>query len=79
MDKNLEKSITRELKINMKGLGIPEGAANTFADKIIIDVKKSLKGKTIITENDLMRTIAREAKKYNSDLAYVYKNHDKII
>ncbi len=79
MDKTLEKSIIRELKIDMKGIGIPEGAANIFAEKIIEDTKRTLKGKTIITENDLTRIITREAKKYNSDLAYVYKNRDKII
>lgn len=79
IDEALEKSITKELKINMKGLGIPVGAAEAFAKEIIKDVKKSVKGKTIITEQDLNRYISTSAKKYNKDLAYVYKIHDKII
>lgn len=79
MDKTLEKTVFRNLKVNMKGLGIPEGAAAIFADKILIDVKKSLKNRAVITDGDLNRAVAREAKKYNPDLAYVYKNHDKII
>lgn len=79
MDNKLEKALIKDLKIDMKGLGIPEGAAAIFADKILADVKKSLKDKSIITEDDFFRAVAREAKKYNPDLAYVYKNHDKII
>ncbi len=77
-DSTLEK-ITKELKIHMKGLGIPSGSADAFAECIIKDLKKSVKGKTIITNIDLNRFIYTAAKKYNKDLAYVYKIHDKIV
>ena len=73
------KTMRRDLIINMKGLGVPVGAAEAFADEIIKDVKKSIKGKKIITEQDINRYISTSAKKYNKDLAYVYKIHDKII
>ncbi|MBR5647589.1 hypothetical protein IKW73_01425 [Candidatus Saccharibacteria bacterium] len=79
MDSTLEKNIARELKIDLKGIGVPEGAAVSFVDNIIADTKKALKGKNVVTEKDLTRIVAREAKKYNPDLAYVYKNRDKII
>lgn len=79
IDEKLTKTIIKDLKINMKGLGIPIGAAEAFADEIIKDVKKSVKGKKIITEQDLNRYISTSAKKYNKDLAYVYQIHDKII
>ena len=79
MDEATIKKTTRELKINMKALGIPSGSAEIFTEKIINSVQKSLKSKNIITEQDLNRLIAVEAKKYNADLAYVYKIHDKII
>ena len=73
------KTLRKDLIINMKGLGVPVGAAEAFADEIIKDVKKSIKGKKIVTEQDINRYISTSAKKYNKDLAYVYKNRDKII
>lgn len=79
IDETTTKTIRKDLIINMKGLGIPVGAAEAFADEILKDVKKSIKGKKIVTEQDISRYISTSAKKYNKDLAYVYKIHDKII
>lgn len=73
------KKITKELKIDAKGLDIPSGAADVFIEKTLNATEKKLKNKKIITENDLERTIAKELKKYNADFAYVYENRDKII
>ncbi len=75
---NREK-ITKELKIDAKGLGIPSGAADVFIEKTLSATEKKLKNNKIITENDLERTIAKELQKYNADFAYVYKNRGKII
>ncbi len=74
-----EKSITQELKIDARALGIPAGAAETFISKTVSGAKKSLKSKNIITKRDLERAITKELKKYHKDLAYVYENRDKII
>ena len=74
-----ENTLKRELMIDAKGVGIPVGAAEEFIKRTIIDAKKSFKDKEIITEDDLKRAVWRELKKYNADLAYVYKNRDKII
>ncbi|MBR3229048.1 hypothetical protein IKF67_02350 [Candidatus Saccharibacteria bacterium] len=74
-----EKKFKKTLLIDAKAVGIPVGAAEIFIDKSIKDAKKALKTKKIITENDLERTVSRELKKYNADLAYVFKNRDKII
>lgn len=71
--------ITRELKIDAKGVGIPSGAAEIFIKKALTATTKKLSLKTIITEDDLKRTLAKELKKYNKDLAYVYENRDTII
>lgn len=73
------KATTKELKINAKAVGIPAGAAEVFTSQTIAAVEKSLKNKRIITEADLNRLIAKEVRKYNQDLAYVYKIRDKII
>ena len=74
-----EKVLIKELEIDAKAVGIPSGAAEIFIEKSISAAKKSLKSKKIITEKDLERAIAKELKKYNTDLAYVYENRDKII
>ena len=73
------KKLTRELKIDAVGIGIPVGAAESFIKHALKDAEKQLKTKKIITKNDLERIIAKELKKYNANLAYVYKNRDKII
>ena len=74
-----EKTLTKDLKIDAKALGIPAGAAEVFIDETLKAVKKQLKSKSIITDSDLKRMIINELKKYNADLAYVFKNRDKII
>ena len=71
--------IKRELKIHAKALGIPSGAAEDFIDRSISTATKSLSNKKLITDSDLSRALIKELKKYHQDLAYVFKNHDKII
>lgn len=79
MEKFDKEKIFKELKIEAKGLGIPIGAAEIFIKHALNSAEKSLKNKKIITEGDLTRAITKELKKYNGELAYVYKNRDKII
>ena len=74
-----EKEIIKNLKIDARGVGIPEGAAEVFIARTMKDAKKSLKNRSIITEKDLNWAILKELKKYHADLAYVYENRDKII
>ena len=74
-----ERALKKDLLINAKALGIPSGAAKTFAEKITKNVGKSLKNKKLITESDLDRALLKELNIYNTDLAYVYENRDKII
>lgn len=74
-----EKELKKELKIHAIAVGIPIGAAEIFINRTLDNVKKSLKNKQIITENDLERLVTKELKQYNKDLAYVYQNRDKII
>lgn len=74
-----QKEIIKDLKINARAVGIPVGAAEVFIEKTLKAIEKDLKSKQIITETDLNRLIAKEMRKYNRDLAYVYKIRDKII
>ncbi|MBR3135158.1 hypothetical protein IKG54_01150 [Candidatus Saccharibacteria bacterium] len=71
----LKEELLRESKV----LGIQLGAAELLADRVVTEVEKWAKKRTMITEADLNRVVAREVKKYNVDLAYVYQNRGKII
>lgn len=73
------KTLTKELKIDARALGIPAGAAEVFIQKSLKAAKKSLSNKSSITHQDLTRVVAQELKKYHADLAYVYQNRDTII
>jgi hypothetical protein len=79
MDITNDKNLIKNLKIDAKAVGIPAGAAEVFIEKSLQAASKTLKNKKIITSKDLERAITKELKKYNTDLAYVYENHDKII
>lgn len=79
IDTSTEKHLKTTLRRHAKALGISEGAADSFINLAIDATVKTFKNKEIITERDLTRVLSKELKKYNSDLAYVYKNYDKII
>lgn len=69
----------KHLKLHAKGLGIPSGAADDFIKRSVSAARKTLAGKSLITDADLTRAIAKELKKYDRDLAYVYENYAIII
>ena len=71
--------LKKSIKIDAIGVGIPVGAAEIFADRAVRAAEKSLRSKKLITSHDLTIAITKELRKYNSDLAYVYQNHDTII
>lgn len=73
------KAVIKELKIDAKSIGIPAGAAKIFIEKSVNDAVSNLSSKKLITDKDLTRAISKELKKYNADLAYVYKNRDTIL
>ncbi len=79
MDSKTIKAITRTLKFHAKALNIPEGSAEVFIKKSLDEAAKSLPKTTRLTEQDIIRIVAKKLRKYNSDLAYVYENYDRII
>lgn len=74
-----EKTLLKDLKIDARALGIPDGSAKIFIELVVEAVKKKLDKKSLITEDDLKRLIVKELKKYNHDFAYVYEKRDKIV
>ena len=62
-----------------KSLKIPSGWAQQIADRVVEKTNKWIADKAIVTEDDLRKIIIKELDKLNADLAYAYRNHDKII
>lgn len=73
--RELEKDILREAKV----LHIPIGTAEAIAQKTAKQVEKWIKKRPAVTVSDINQRTAIEIAKYNTDLAYVYQNRDKII
>lgn len=76
----LSKSkLHEEIKREAKVLGIHPGTAEIIADKVVEKIMTWSKKRSMITEEDLYARLAKEIKKYNEDLAYLFESKDKII
>ena len=74
-----KKKIHEDIKREAKVLGIHSGTAEIIADKVTEKVISWSKKRAMITEEDLNNKLAKEIKKYNEDLAYLFESKDKII
>ncbi|MBR5418791.1 hypothetical protein IK110_00875 [Candidatus Saccharibacteria bacterium] len=73
------EGIKKNILQQAKSLNIPSGWAEQIADRVIEKTNKWIADKAIVTEDDLRKIIIKELDKLNADLAYAYRNHDKII
>jgi histone H3/H4 len=71
--------VVRDVMFEAKALGISQGAAKAFAEKVAEKVVKWAERRESITEDDINMQIAREIAKYSKDLSFIYKNRGKII
>lgn len=74
-----QAALMKELKKEARAVGLSEATARVVAERVSQKVAKWLADKEIITQEDLQQKIAKEAKQYSRDLAYVYENRGKII
>lgn len=74
-----EEKLKTEIIAEAKILKIPESTAEIIATKTATEVAKWVAKRAAVTVDDVNRRVALEVAKYNSDLAYVYQNRDKII
>lgn len=73
-----KSDLAHELKIHARAIGLPSGATETFVSLTIRNVSKRL-SQGDYPPATVRNVVAIEMKKYCPDLAYAYKNHDKII
>lgn len=74
-----EKDLRDDLLQSAKAIGLSITVAEIITTKVAAKVAARLAKRSVVTAEDLNRFIAMEAEKYSQDLAYVYKNRDKII
>ncbi len=74
-----EKKIATDIRQEAQVLNLHMGAVEAIIDKVTARVGAWARERSAITKEDLERVTARELKKYNADLAYLYKNRGKII
>lgn len=74
-----KKKIHEDIKREAKVLGIHPGTAEIIADKVTEKVITWSKKRSMITEDDLNQKLAKEIKKFNEDLAYLFESKGKII
>ena len=74
-----KKKVHEEIKREAKVLGIHAGTAEIIADKVTEKIMTWSKKRAMITEDDLNQKLAKEIKKFNEDLAYLFESKGKII
>ena len=62
-----------------RGLQIPEGWAAQIAEQVARATDAWIRDKDMITEEDLERMVCKQLDKLSPDIAYAYRNNDKII
>ncbi|MBQ6570749.1 hypothetical protein IJI02_00155 [Candidatus Saccharibacteria bacterium] len=67
--------ILREARV----LGLHAGFAEMVSDSVAQKVERYLESHPVVTAKDIDLLVSRELKQYNPDLAYIYRNRDKII
>ena len=74
-DERMYQEIMREAKV----LNMQAGAAEIIAKKVTEAIIKWGKNRAAVTEVDLNQRLAKETKKFNADLAYLFESKNKII
>jgi 2-phosphoglycerate kinase len=73
------EDLKKEILEHARSLRLAPKWAETIAEKTAKNVDVWIEGRGIVTEADIRRIAHQTLKKLSSDIAFVYKNYDKII
>lgn len=73
------KKLIDDIMLEARVLGRHLGAAKIIAEKVADEVEQWAAKKEYVTEDDIRRIAGMKLKKYDADLAFIYKNYGKII
>lgn len=71
--------VKRSILRNARSAKVAPGWAKQIADRVTKEVDEWITDKEIVTEADLRKKIIKELETLSPDIAFAYKNHDKII
>ena len=74
-----EKKLVAEIKRAAKELEYSEDWTQTLVEKTVGAVDRYLDTHVIVVDDDLKKVIDKKLAELDRDLAFVLKNHDKII
>ena len=77
--KYTKAKLKNELLQEARVLGLHRGAVELMIDKVADEVDEWVSARARVTEDDLDRVISTKLRKYNKDLAYWYRNRNKIL
>ena len=55
--------------------GVPHMDAEKICDKVAVEIKKWIKGKNLITSDQIFKKTVQEIKKHHEKAAYMYETH----
>ena len=73
------KGIEQNVMRYARSQNIPENWAKQIAQRVSKATDAWIEDKDTVTEDDLRKVIYKEIKILDPDLAFAYKNHDKIL
>ena len=73
------QAIKKHILAYAKSQNVPENWAKQIAERVAKATDAWIDNKDIVTEDDLRRIIYKELKVLSPDIAFAYKNRDKII
>ena len=71
----IKESVLRQAR----GIRLPDGWAEDIAERVAKACDEWIEDKDIVTEEDLGTFICKQLETLNPDIAFAYRNHDKII
>ena len=71
--------IKQSIMMHARSVKMAPGWAEKIADIVAKTTDEWIKNKEIVTESDLRKQIIKELEVLSPDLAFAYKNRDKII
>ncbi|MDO5481136.1 MAG: hypothetical protein Q4F60_02200 [Candidatus Saccharibacteria bacterium] len=79
MKKYSKNQMKRDIMKEGRVLGLHNGSTAAIADRVVEEIDEWVMKRGDITEADLNRVASSKLKKYNPDLAYMYKMKGKVI
>ena len=71
--------VVKDIMKQARALNISQAAVEKYVDRVAEKVNGWVAARGKVTEDDINSIIAKEIKKYNRDIAFIYENRGKII